>query len=351
MNQTKNYAAVLPKIGVERSELLSDIKLKTLSECKTLSEFVVQLGDTTCQEQISKLSTPITIQKLERAFNENLLNTYFSLLYSLPKNVKPFIELYLKRFEIEHIKMLIKATIAKIPPKEKMSKIYLPVENYFNNHIIIEEAANASTVTSIVQAFQKTEYYTSLNAGLQTYNETGSATQFNILLDRHYFDKIYCTCEELPKEEQQHAKFYASMMVDGFLLLTILRGKILGYNSSWLKEALPTNYFNITKHAFDVLLHAPDYAETLKIIKSTQYKTYFASAGTPEKVVSNAEKTFKTAVLCHAKSRALIDVFNIGVALSFITLKEADIHNLNILALSIDASLKPQEIQSKLLMY
>lgn len=348
MDQTKKYAAVLPKIGVEKSELLSAIKLKTLLDCKNLSEFTIHLGDTTYQEQISKLSPPLTVQKLERSFNENLLKTYLNLLNNLPKSVKPFIELYLKRFEIEHIKILIKATMAKMTSKEKISKIYLPVETYFNNNAVIEEAVKASTITSVIQAFQKTEYATSLNAGLKKYNENGSTIQFNLLLDRQYFDNFYCVYEKLPKEEQQHAKFYASMTIDGFLLFTVLRGKLLGYDSNWLKDALPPNYFNITTRTFDNLVYAPDYDETLKIIKTTPYKTYFTSANTPE-LVSIAEKAFKEAVLHHAKSRALLDVFNIGAALSFITLKEADIYNLNLLALSIDASLKPEEIKNKLL--
>jgi len=349
--QTKNYAKILPKIGVERSRLLSDIRLKALSDSASLSDFVTQLGDTTYQEQISKLSTPLTARKLERAFNENLLNTYLMLLKNLPKNVKPFFELYLKRFEIEHIKMLIKATLAKMTPKEKLSKIYLPVEDYFNNRTIIEEAANASNMSSIVQAFKKTEYNTSLSTGLKKYDETGLTIHFNLLLDKQYFDKLYNIYEKLPKKEKPHAKFYASMDVDGFLLFTVLRGKALAYDSDWLKIALPTNHFNINKRTFESLLYAIDYDVALRIIETTKYKTYFVPAATPEETISAAEKAFKNAVLQYAKSRVLLDVFNIGAPLSFITLKETDIHNLVALTLGVDASLKPEEIQTKLLTY
>jgi vacuolar-type H+-ATPase subunit C/Vma6 len=339
--QTKNYAQVLPKIGVERRGLLSDIEIKALSESKSLSDFIAQLRGSTYQEQISKLTLPFTPKKLEHAFNENLINTYLMLIKNLPKNVKPFFELYLERFQIEHIKMLIKATLAKLSSEEKISKIYLTVEDYFHNRTVIEEAAKASTISTVVQAFKKTNYYTSLNEGLKKYDETGTTIHFDLLLDRQYFDKHYTVYEKLPKKEQPYAKFYASMKVDGFSLFTILRGKTLGYDPDWLKVALPNNHFNINEHTYISLLYAIDYDTALKIITTTtEYKTYFTPTNTPEETIATAEKTFKNTITQHAKSRALIDIFNIGAPLSFITLKETNIHNLIVSALNIDAQTK-----------
>jgi vacuolar-type H+-ATPase subunit C/Vma6 len=351
LNQTKNYAQVLPKIGVERKGLLSDVKVKALSDSKSLSDFVAQLRDTAYHEQVSKLPTPFNTRKLERAFNDNLLNTYLMMLKNLPKNIKPFFELYLEQLEIEHIKMLIKATLANMPPEEKLAKMYLPVEDYFNNRGVIEEAAKASTVSQLVQALKKTDYFSSLNTGLKKYDETGSALYFDLLLDKQYFDKLCTVYWKIPKKEQPHARFYASMNVDGYLLSTILRGKALGYDSDWLRVSLPTNCFNLNQRTVESLLYAIDYDAALKIVESTDYKTYFVHAGSPEETISAAEKAFKNAVLQHAKSRVLLDVFNIGAPLSFITLKEADVHNLIALTVSIDAMLKPEEIQNHLLTY
>jgi vacuolar-type H+-ATPase subunit C/Vma6 len=338
--QTRNYAQVLPKIGVERRGLLSDIEIKSLSESKSLSDFVAQLRGSTYQEQINKLTPPFTPKKLERAFNENLINTYIMLTKNLPKNVKPFLELYIERFQIEHIKTLLKTTLTKMSYEEKISKIYLPVEEYFHNRAAIEEAAKTSTISNVVQAFKKTSYYTSLNEGLKKYDETKSPIYFDLLLDRQYFDKLYNAYENLPKNEQQHAKFYASMNIDGFSLFTILRGKTLGYDPHWLKVALPDNHF-INEYTFISLLYAIDYDTALKIITtSTEYKTYFTPTNTPNETISTAEKAFKNAITQHAKSKTLTDIFNIGAPLAFITLKEANIHNLTTAALNIDANTK-----------
>jgi len=351
LTQTKNYAQVLPKIGVERRWLLSDSKIKALSDSRGLLDFVAQLRDTTYHEQLSKLSTPFSSKKLEHAFNENLLKTYLMLLKNLPKNVKPFFELYLERIEIEHIKLLIKATLANMTPEQKLAKMYLPVEDYLNNRAVMEDAAKASTVSQIVQAFKKTPYISNLTLGLKKYDETGSAIHFDLLLDRQYFDKLCSVYHNLPKKEQPHAKFYASMNVDSYLLSTVLRGKALGYDSDWLRVTLPTYCFKIDGRTVDSLLFAIDFNAALRIVETTEYKNYFTNGNTPEEIISAAEKAFKNDLLQHAKSRVLLDVFNIGAPLSFITLKEADVHNLIVLALSIDANVKPEDMQENLLTY
>jgi len=125
----------------------------------------------------------------------------------------------------------------------------------------------------------------------------------------------------------------------------------LGYNSDWLRMTVPSYSFNLDQKTLESLLYAIDYDSTLKIVETTHYKEYFVNPGTPEETLSKAEKAFQNAVLHYAKSRVLLDVFNIGAPLAFITLKEADVHNLIALALSIDAMLKPEEIQNNLITY
>jgi len=65
LTQTTNYAQVLAKIGAERSKLLSETKIKTLTESKNLQEFTTQLRDTLYREQIAKIPTPFTSHNIE----------------------------------------------------------------------------------------------------------------------------------------------------------------------------------------------------------------------------------------------------------------------------------------------
>lgn len=108
MKQPRRFARVLAKIGAERSKLLSESKIKTLTETKDSATFASQLRDTSYQAQIAKMPLPINSRKLERAFNETLIETYAKIVKNSPQSVQASLNLYLLKFEIENLKTLIK---------------------------------------------------------------------------------------------------------------------------------------------------------------------------------------------------------------------------------------------------
>ncbi len=350
MSQTTRYAPVLAKIGAERSKLLSEGKLKALTESRSLTELTVQLRDTSYQEQIAKIPLPLTSRKLERAFNENLIEAYIKIIKNSPKKARNYLSLYLLRFEIEHIKMLLKATSAKLTPDQKSAKIYFSVEDYLKKHAAIEEAIKASTVNQLIHAFKGTEYWSALNTGLKNYEENGSTTCFDVFIDKFFYEKLYESYNCLPKREKPYASFYASIENDGFTLLTLLRGKLLGHEPNWLRLVIPQNYFNLSKATVEALVSAVDFEATFKIVLDSYYGKYFVKTQNPEETVANAGKTFKKAVFQHAKSSAISETFNMGSPLSFMTQKEAEVFNLTVLSLSVSSEMKHDDLRNHLLL-
>ena len=348
MSQTTLYAGVLAKIGSERSKLLSETKLKTLVESKDLPAFAAQFRDTTYQTQISKVPLPITSRKLERSFNENLIESYAVIVKNSPKKAADYLKLYPLKFEVENIKTLIKAANLNLSPEQKQAKIYLSVEDYLKKRPVIEEATKAPTVKQLVNALKSTEYASNLSIGLQNYEETGSTARLDMLLDKVFFERLYESYIQLPKEEKPHALFYASTENDSFTLLTLLRGKILNYDANWLRIAVPHNNFNLTMDCVEALLSAPDFESALKIVLEGHYVKFFVKSPNPQEIVSNAEKAFKKAGLQHAKATRIGESFNIGAALAFMIQKETEVHNLNAISAGVEAAVKPEEIQNQL---
>lgn len=344
------YAGVLAKIGAERSKLLSEIKLRTLTESRDLSSFTAQLRETSYQNQIAKLPLPLTSRKLERALNENLIEAYEKIIENSPEYAKKYLNLSLQKFEVENIKTLIKATNARLTPEQKLDKMYLSTESYFKKATVIEEAAKSPTVKQVVNDFKNTEYASSLKSGLQNFEVNGSIACIDVLLDKVYFDKLYDTYKQLPKKDKPHAHFYASTENDSFTLLTILRGKNLNYDSDWLRTALPQNNFKLSAKNVDALLSAANFESAHKIALGTCYAKYFITAQNPEKTLANAEKAFKKAVFQHAKANRVHDTFSIGAPLAFMTLKEAEVHNLIAMSSGIESAVNPEEIQGQLLL-
>jgi vacuolar-type H+-ATPase subunit C/Vma6 len=350
LSQTTLYSQVLAKIGVERGRLLSEVRLKTLTESKDLSELAAQLRDTSYQEQIVKVSLPLTSRKLERAFRENLISTYLKIIKNSPKNASKYLWLYVLRFEVENIKTLIKATNAKLSLEQKMGRIYLPAEDYLENRSVMEETAKAPDIKQIVKALKKTDYTLALNMGFQSYEEDGTTACFDVLLDKTFYEKLYDSYESLPEKEKPHAHFYASTENDSFTLLTLLRGKTLNYDPNWLRLAVPSNNFYLDKETVEAMVTATDFESALRIAFDSHYAGFFAKSQSPPEIIVNAEKAFKKAVFQHAKASIIPEHFNIGAPLALMTQKEAEVYNLTALSSGVEAAIKPEDIQRQLLL-
>ena len=129
----------------------------------------------------------------------------------------------------------------------------------------------------------------------------------------------------------------------------MLRGKNLHYDPNWLRLAVPRCYFNLDKQEVESIVSALNFEAAYKIVQDSYYGQYFERKATPEETIANAEKAFRKAIIAYAKKSVLRETFNIGSTLSFITLKEAEVHNLTALTLGVEGGMKPEAIRNQLL--
>ena len=127
----------------------------------------------------------------------------------------------------------------------------------------------------------------------------------------------------------------------------LLRGKNLNYDPNWLRT-IPSCFFNLTKNEVESMVSALDYDAARKIVEESYYAKYFQHKATPEETIATAEKAFRAAILQKAKKSVIRETFNVGSTLSFITIKEAEVHNLTALTLGVEGGLK-QAIRNQLL--
>jgi V/A-type H+/Na+-transporting ATPase subunit C len=347
--QTTLYSGVLAKIGAERSQLINEIKFRTLTETKSLTELALQLREGSYQQQIAKLSPPLTSKKLERIFNENLIETYIKMIRNAPKNISAFLRLFLLRVEVENIKLLIKVANVNLSSEQKLDRIYFLAETYLKRRDTLEEAAKAPDLRRTVGSLKSTEYGLALKEGMVSYEEDGSTACFDVLLDKHFYERLFDVYQNLPRNEKSHAYPYVSLENDGFVLLTLLRGKNLHYDPNWLRLAVPTKKFNLPDQTVEAIVVAEDFDSALKITLESHYAHFFAK-GSPEETLANAAKAFNRALFLHAKESRFTEIFNIGAVLAFLTQKQTEVRNLTAVSLGVEAGLKPEDIQQKLLL-
>jgi vacuolar-type H+-ATPase subunit C/Vma6 len=349
MTKTSRYAAALAKIGAERGKLLSEPQLKALTESKSLDEMAERLRGSNYGDEIMRLKTPRDVGKVDHAIKDSLLETLRKIVVNSPKSVQPFLRTYLEGYEVQNLKTQIKLTAAGLTTEEKLAKMHLRVEAILDNLDAFEKAANAESLEALVKVFEGTEYSDALELGLNRYADLRSTWPFDLLLDRAFYDKVIETFQRLPRTEHKHVRFYASLQTDGFVLLTILRGKILGYAPESLRTAIPHGTFDILEKEVEALIIAQDFDAAMKIAQQTRYKEYFQKASSPEETLAGAERAIKKAILDHAHAMRFTDVFNAGAPIAFMVQKEAEATNLLTISLGIDNMQKSEGIWHNLL--
>jgi vacuolar-type H+-ATPase subunit C/Vma6 len=350
LSKTTRYAAVLAKIGAEKSKLLSEAKTKSLAETKNLAAFAAQLRDTSYQTQIAKVPMPLTSRNLERAFKENLIESYVKMIKNSPDTASSFLSIYVLQFEVENLKFLIKATNAGLTTEEKIGGIYFSAEDFLKRRAMFEEAAKVLTLKQMQNQVKSSLYASALSRGIQTYEENCLTSVLDILLDKVFYDSLYDGYEKLPRSEKSHVYFYAALENDSFTLLTLLRGKTLNYDTNWLRAALPPKNFNLASEAVDAMLMAPDFESALKVASETHYGKFFTKAPTPEETLAAAEKAFRKGVFTHAKVATIGEIFNIGAPLAFMMLKEAEVRNLIAASAGVEGGVGTEYILSQMLL-
>lgn len=350
MTQTTKYASVLARIGAERSLLISEAKMRTLTESKNLTELADQLRETVHGENVAKITQPLSSRKLERVFQENLIDAYAKIVKNAPKVVRRFLRMRLMAFEYENVKTLAKAIAAKLTVEEKIARIHLSVEEHLKNRTLLEEASKASDLKTLLDLMKKTEHSSALTLGFKKYEENGTTQLFDVLLDKAYYEYVWWTFCLLPKKEKPHATLYASITCDGYVISTLLRGKALGYDADWLRMTTPHIYLNLPKATADAIIDAPNFESALKTAAASTYGRYFLKAETPEETVANAEKAFRKALLSHAHENRISETFNIGAPLAYMTQKETETRNLTAISVGVENRWKPENIQKSLLL-
>jgi V/A-type H+/Na+-transporting ATPase subunit C len=350
LTKTSRYAAVLAKIGAERGKLLNEPKLRMLAESKNLGEFTIRLRESSYSEELNKVKVPVDVRKIEHALKDNLLDSFDKIVSNSPKNTQPFLRTHLQVYEVQNLKALIKATAAGMTTEEKLAKMHLLAEVHLGNMAVFESAANAENLKELLKAFARTDYIDVLDLGLNRYDDTKSTRSFDVLLDRSFYERVHAALQKLPKAEQKRVFFYASLQTDGFTLLSLLRGKLLGDESEWLRTAIPHDEFELSQKTVEALTSAEDFESALKIAQRTRLKDYFQKVVSSEETIAGAERALEKAVLKHACEFRFRDVFNVGALVAFMVQKEAEVGNLVTISLGIDNKQKPEDIWRLLLL-
>lgn len=323
MSSVIRYSAINTKIRALEGKMLTDRQYIELMECKSYKEAILYLKNETFYAEAFK---GYDAEKINRGFLEfilkrNCINGFTKLSNYLVGDYKKFLKIFLMRFEIEDLKVIIRGKyIGKRSEKIKEHLIYKGRLNYVDYEKIID----SKSVEEVVQRLKDTPYYNYLSP-VVSYVKGEGLFRIEMALDFVYFSSIRKFVDKIPKEDRREIKKIIGIEADLLNLQWIFRGKIY-YN---LPPEILFNYtiydgYKLKSSDIKELCYVKDEEQFYEVLNKFKYKNIFIK-GENEYLMEKEIIAYLKGVFQKSKRE---NKLNIGFMLAYIKLMIIEVRNI-----------------------
>lgn len=278
MGSVKKYAAVNTKIRYLFSELLKKSDYKKLLEFSTYEESFNYLKNNTSYSKIIETDDVLEIEELERLFNKNLRKSLEKVNYYFSNENREFIHALFIRYEVENLKLLIRLLIRNESLEGYLDKIYIPK---IKTNVDYDLLFNSSSIEEMIMNLSNTPYKRVLEQYIDE-EERRKIFYMEMTLDRHYFNNLTKTTQNLAKDDRKEVGELLGRNIDLLNIQWIYRGsKYYGLSSEELINYTLDGGFLLKYNFLKELCYASSIEEFKEKIKDSGY---------PKELVDNFNK-------------------------------------------------------------
>jgi len=328
----------LPKIASEKSKMLTYAQYRDLLSVKTLNEFVIKLKKMDYEE--IELQENATLELIDFGLKEKLIVTLQKIIRNSPEKFQRFFMVYLLKFEIENIKLLIKSFYKNLVKDE--IKIHESIEELVGRIGIFKEALMATDMKALLAILRRLPYGDLIIEAFITFErENYSFFYFDLVLDLKYLEELWLKHQKLNQKDSQIARQYVGFETDCYNLEAIVRARNLKVEPSLTYKMISAKNYHLNKQFLESLMK-----------DNLNYEKLAEIIGSKEKI-SNLDANSIRIICKHARvnlirSLYVKEVFSIGKSLAFFLHKELEIENLRTVSVGIYYKRPLEEILSKI---
>lgn len=274
MGTFAQFAAVNTKIKILQRDLLKDNDYRRMLEAKDVKEVVSYLKEQTRYGALltDEIVEPVQINKLEVVFRTHILKRYETLIHYLVDQYRFLFRVIFMRYEIENLKMIIRA----VSRKENLAPL---VDSFYQSSVIpqldYKQLTMAKTIEEVIHYLQNTPYHKVLAPYV---GEAPNRLLFYVemSLDRMYFKKLAAVTRKLQRDDKMLVSELLGKNADILNIQWIYRG--LKYYHISAEElfnySLPSGYMLDLKSLRD-LCYSADEKDLVEKLKKTRYAFLF----------------------------------------------------------------------------
>ncbi len=304
---------------------LSRDRLRKLSE-SSREEFV---------ESLRAAGYPISSgehdpDRIESAIEKHSYELFEETASSMPHRAKPFFEAWMKRYDIEAIKHVIRAKRAGYRPD--ISRVPL----YTLDRKTLSEMAEANDAESAILVLQGTEYELS--------PEERSGFMVEAALDRKFYAGLVDSTSTVDSDIARRVSEFVDMYADITNIRSALRARVMGIPAEVAMRAMVGPGSEVPAWKVKSMVEAADLERAVSEISSTSYAE--ALRGTSG--ITEIEAALDRELLRRSMELETNYSLDMGPALSFVVARDMETRNLKAINRASEMGLEWNDIEPML---
>jgi len=334
------------KIRAMQSTLIRREEFEELAETEGLFNLINHLEKASYGGLITReMAEEGETMMIEEALEQNLLETYLKVDEILPGDAKKIYRVYMKRFEGENIKRVLRGIYAGLSKEEMLPTI---VSLY---HDKLAEVLTSLSIEEAVAKLDKTEYGAVLREALPEYSRTMSLLPFEAALDRYIYEQIRLSIISHSGGDVETIKKLMGTEIDIRNLNLVLRAASTGVKGEKIYNYLLPYGYELSEDKLRELCTMDNVERIINELDGTPYfKSMFKALAEydMEKTIHVFEKLLNEYYVHLGSTIATRQPFGLGPIIGYIVAKEHEVKNLiTLLHLKIEG-FKSEEIKKVL---
>jgi V/A-type H+-transporting ATPase subunit C len=339
-----HYSQVNALVRAMLSRLLGPDEWPRLLAATDLPDVVQILAETSYGEPLRGIAQ-LDTATLEKRLRLTIVDDYDRLIRLLKGTPRAIVEELLRRRELDNLKAILRAVVGRMP-REPVRLLLFPIGRY--SRLPVDDLLRAENLSEAAEVLDRTQYGRALRVSLERYTAEDSLFPVEVALDLAYYRRLWSEVEALKGLDYATARRLVGIRYDTLNLDWLLRFRLL-YRLS------PEEIFNYTLpfgyRLTDRIIRRAAEASDLPGIAAElpePYRGQLRGLGIEPTAVEQAEVRLNRYLGEVARSTFAGYPFQIGEVLAYLWLKEAEVHDLEVI-LEGKSTGQPPELMSALL--
>ena len=329
-----------------RGGIIDAQTITSLTESSDLDELVTKLKATPYDDAVSRISTPYSARKIEKACYEHVSDIHCKLMKTSPAG--ELLSAYYLKHIARNLKIILKGKALGKSETELEEYVDLYTEELIGRRDLLVKVMTADTLQDAVDSLSGSEFYKDIITALKMYNDNPQINIFDVYIDKAYHTQLVNTYTKLDTISIK-LRPIISHYIDSYNVISVLRAKQWNFDTEQIKEILIKPTFDIKFKKLNQMALTDDVETAMKMLESTSFRRFIpTSFDNLADTISMLDSNIKNYEYHKFNKVFVWYAFTDLVSLALIRVKEFEAANIATISFGIENNIETKTIQENL---